>query len=463
MSRFLPLLFLYALLLPAFNAEPLTAQLDRALAAVPFGGKAAVAVLDLDANAWLYQANLHEPLSLASTTKLFTAAAALIGLGADYEFSTKLVAMGAATATGALPGLGVIGGGTPCLDGHFTNDQPDRPFLAWAAALKAKGVTRIAGDVVLDNRAFIGPIRPGTYPQDQENQQRWYSAPASVFAWNDNCIEVRVLPTAPGQPAKVEVRPRSTRVQVRNLTRTVTGKDSRTIVSRDATSNTVTVSGNYGRPTAWFPLAIHDNPDLLAGDHLKAVLIDAGIAVDGEVRLGEVPDVPPLVDHRQALVPAVTLMNQHSQNFYAEQLLRLIGAKIGGEGSIASGCAAVKKVLTPVLGACADELTQLDGSGLSYGNQASALTLVTLLTAMHRSPLKSIYADSLKDRDVGKAHGQVKTGTHAQACCLAGYVRTASGRSLAFAVLLNRDDSRDIGWASKMREQLYRIIATGVP
>ena len=41
-------------------------------------------------------------------------------------------------------------------------------------------------------------------PQDQDNQQRWYSAPASAFAWNDNCIEVRVVPTRVGERASIE-------------------------------------------------------------------------------------------------------------------------------------------------------------------------------------------------------------------------------------------------------------------
>jgi D-alanyl-D-alanine carboxypeptidase/D-alanyl-D-alanine-endopeptidase (penicillin-binding protein 4) len=437
----------------------LSTRLDKALQTIPEGGQAGVAVYDLATDTWLYLSGSNDPLALASTTKLLTTVAAYDQLGPQYEFSTRVVALGA-PHDGVLPALGVIGGGDPCFDEHFYDDDPDKPFLEWAARLHQLGIARIDGDIVIDARRFSGPIRPATYPQDAENQERWYSAPASAFAWNDNCIEVRVVPTVVGHPADIEVRPRSPLVQVRNLTRTVQAKaESRSAVNRDTDGNGVTVSGSFAKTTAWFPLAIATDPDQLAGDELKRCLEQAGIAVGGAVRLGEVDaNAPLLAETRHELQAALTLMNQHSQNFYAEQMLRLEGAQRFGQGSIEGGCAAAKESLGRLLGKDVEAIAQIDGSGLSYENRASASVMVKLLVAMSRTAVGESFAATLKSRDAGRARGYVKTGTHAVACCLVGYIDLPNKHRLAFASLLNRGESRNFDWSGKLRETLFRIL-----
>ena len=454
-----PLLAVACLLLGAGAARgaDVAARLDGLLAGVPSGGEAGVVLLDTSDHQVLYSFAADTPRTLASTTKLLIACAALLELGPAYEFHTRVLALGPLSA-GTIPGLGVIGGGSPCLDGHFAEQDPERFFRAWAEELKRQGVTRVAGDLVIDNRLFSGPIRPATYPQDAENQQRWYSAPASAFAWNDNCIEVRVLPGAAGAPPTVETRPRSPRIQVRNEARSQPGKDD-VAISRDLASNTVIVRGLCGRATAWFPLAIQTDPDLLVGDHLKAVLVANGVAVDGAVRLGAVgAEALPLIDLRQGLVPAVTLMNQHSQNFFGEQLLRLVAVARGQPGSVDAGRHEVLAALAAHAGPGCADATLLDGSGLSYGNRASPATMTRLLDAMQQTPLAQVFADSLKDRAVGGVRAHVKTGTLAVACCLVGYLDTP-GHRLAFAILFGKGEAAGFGWAPKLRDKVLAVMA----
>lgn len=446
--------------LVAASASDLSDKCDRLMEGVPRGGLAGMTVYDLGVNTWLYRHEADQPRILASTTKALIAAAALSQLGPQFRFRTQLYSIGALGTR--IQGLGVVGGGDPCLDGHFHDDEPESVFADWADQLKRQGVAAIDGDIIIDGRLFSGPIRPATYPQDQENQQRWYSAPASAFAWNDNCIEVRVVPTRVGERASIEVRPKSSRISVVNKAVTVAGKGDKAIfVTRDASSNLVTVSGKYSSATPWFPLSIHADPDLLAGDQLKASLQQAGIVVTGNVRVGPVDPRGGrlLVDHSSPLVPAVTLMNQHSQNFYGEQLLRLLGYERFHDGSVASGSKATVLVLKRLIGAHAEGITLLDGSGLSYGNEASAEVMVEILSAMHRSPLRDDFYLSLKERNVGKIQGRVKTGTLAVATCLVGYLDPPSGHRLAFAMLFNRGSARDFSWAPKLRDQLYRVLA----
>jgi serine-type D-Ala-D-Ala carboxypeptidase/endopeptidase (penicillin-binding protein 4) len=270
------------------------------------------------------------------------------------------------------------------------------------------------------------------------------------------------VPTRVGEAATVEVRPSSRRVTVVNRARTVAGKGSKAIyVVRSADANTVTVTGNYSSTTPWFPLAIASDPDLLAGDHLRSVLQRKGIAVSGAVRIGAVDtrQAKLLIDHASPLVPAVTLMNHNSQNFYGEQMLRVLGFERSQQGSIEAGAAATKQILTRLVGEHAQQITVLDGSGLSYGNEASAEVMVEVLTAMHRSPLRDAFHQSLKERNVGKAEGRVKTGTLAIATCLVGYLDPPSGHRLAFAILFNRGTAKSYDWAPKLRDQIYRVLA----
>lgn len=445
------------------GAVELDDRLRAALAQVPRGGEAAVAVWNCRAAAWVAIAGDPGPLRLASTTKLLVAAAALTELTPDFRFITRVHALGGQQGA-SIPGLGVIGGGDPTFDEHFWNGDPERCLRQWAERIRAAGIARIDGDLVIDNRLFRGPIRPASYPSDGGNLTRWFSAPASAFAFNDNCIDVRATPTAPGEACRIETRPRSPRIQIENRTRTAAGSgDAKFLVDRAAQANAVTVGGSFARTTAWFPVAIHEDPDLLAGDAFAAALRDAGVQLTGAVRIGAVdPRLgAKLVDQRSELVPALTLMNQRSQNFYGEQILRLLGYRRLGEGSIAAGARAVREACAPLMGEDVATLTVLDGSGLSYGNVASARALCRLLATMDAHRFGPIFAATLKDKPHAGVTGQVKTGTLATASCLAGYVDGRGGR-LAFAILLGQGQAANWGWGSPLRERLYEMIAEGV-
>ncbi|MFW5751416.1 MAG: D-alanyl-D-alanine carboxypeptidase/D-alanyl-D-alanine-endopeptidase [Planctomycetota bacterium] len=424
------------------------------MAKVPRGGMLGLCVTQVADGRVLGAHAADRRLSMASLTKLYVSAAALAELGPNHEFRTRMHALGP-IRDGSCPGLVVVGGGDPCLDEHFTDGDPDAVFRDWAARLASAGVERIDGDLIIDGSMFSGPIRPATYPGDARNIQRWYCAPASAFAWNDNCIEVRVVPASPGQPALVETRPDSPRITIDNNTRSLGSGGSKGLVAwRHQHANTVVVNKHYSSTTSWFPFAIHEDPDLLAGDHLATVLAQAGIALSGQVRRGTVPaDAPLLFTVRNPLTPALNILNQRSQNFYGEQILRVLGHARHGTGSLETGIAATTAVLTEH-GLDAAGFTLLDGSGLSYGNEASARSVVDLLALMAAHPHAVIYHDSLKQRQVPLPGGgtltiKVKTGHLAIAHCLAGYITDDHGRRYAFACIANRAGARSVAWGDR--------------
>ncbi len=91
-----------------------------------------------------------------------------------------------------------------------------------------------------------------------------------------------------------------------------------------------------------------------------------------------------------------------------------------------------------------------DGSGLSSGNRTSATDLVQFLRAMNRHPQGALWRStlavsgdsegSLRHRlNDSRSRGLVsaKTGTLNGVSTLAGYAQAGSGKTYAFAILLN--------------------------
>lgn len=446
----------------ALSAADLSTSVDRLLSTVPTGGQVAVLVYEPATRAMHYRRNGELQLTPASVAKLIVSAAALLELGPDWRFRTRLVALGPQRGD-AIPGLGIDASGDPCLDEHFSDGDPERFFRDWATRLKTLGIRRITGDVVVDRSRFSGPAKPPTWPQDHSNQQSWYSAPASAFAWNDNCIRLRVIPTDLGKPARIEVLPVSARVRVINRTKTAAKANNNVIANRERFGNTVTVSGTYSQRTGWLDLALHDDADLAAADHLVHVFARQGITVTGTVVVGSVPhDARELVVQEHTLGQAIDIFNQRSLNLYGEQILRVLGWQRYREGSIIAGTRAVQTILREHLGENLAGYTLVDGCGLSYSNQTCADVLARLLVYMNAHPLGDRYRASLRTMNQGTVKGQVKTGLLAIARGLAGYLDHPDGRRVCFVILINRGSAKDGGWMPGLRERLFAAIAEGL-
>jgi D-alanyl-D-alanine carboxypeptidase/D-alanyl-D-alanine-endopeptidase (penicillin-binding protein 4) len=137
-----------------------------------------------------------------------------------------------------------------------------------------------------------------------------------------------------------------------------------------------------------------------------------------------------------------------SQNLYAETLLKTIGGATG-EPTFENGRKVAGETLMP-WGVAPAGLVQVDGSGLSRYNYLTPGTLVTLLTHITRDDrLRLPFEASLPiaGRDgtlAGRMRGtaaegnaRAKSGTLANVRSLAGYVTSADGQALVFAIVAN--------------------------
>jgi D-alanyl-D-alanine carboxypeptidase/D-alanyl-D-alanine-endopeptidase (penicillin-binding protein 4) len=137
------------------------------------------------------------------------------------------------------------------------------------------------------------------------------------------------------------------------------------------------------------------------------------------------------------------LMLPPSDNFFAETLLKDLGARFGGAGSTAAGAAVISQTISSLLGIHA---RVVDGSGLSPANQTSPLQAAQLLVQLAQTPIGSVLRESLavagrsgtlkrRMRGTGAAGRCVgKTGTLTGVSNLVGYCQAAGGHLLAFAI-----------------------------
>ena len=160
----------------------------------------------------------------ASVTKLYTCAAALADLGADYRFLTVVRRNGEVDpATGALKGdLILVASGDLALGGRTGPDgtllytesdhsyagstssvvsiDPMAPLAgldSLARGVLESGVKSISGQVMIDDRLFQPATSTGSGPSR-----------VSPIVVNDNVIDVLVAPGAnPGEPASIMLLP----------------------------------------------------------------------------------------------------------------------------------------------------------------------------------------------------------------------------------------------------------------
>ncbi len=349
-------------------------------------------------------------LAPASTMKIVTATAALLTLGPNFRFTTRIETGPDSVGPGGVvhgPAY-LLGAGDPMLATRvFSRSGLDRlgtPIDDLARDVRENGTRRITGGLIVDETLFD---RQRTAPL-WKSDYRFECPPLSGIATNQN---------------------------------------------RSDTGANVA------------------SPAITAGQRLVAALRRNGVVVSGGVRTGRsVPGGDVIGQVRsEPLSRILDFMNTHSDNFTAEMLTKDVGAYGTGNGSTRGGTARAETllreqgVLTP-----SDDF--VDGSGLSHANRLSASTLVGVLEAALADPawgpvlirsLPSGGEGTLITRLRGpgvRKRVHAKTGYINGVASLAGTVTSRSGVRYAFAFLMN---TPDITGAQKAMDQAVTLLATG--
>ena len=204
---------------------------------------------------------------------------------------------------------------------------------------------------------------------------------------------------------------------------------------------------------------------------MRQAFQEEGISLQGRMR--SVRSLPIahwewVTGYRSDLMTTAEVINKRSQNFFAESLLKLLGAEICGEGSWEAGREVVEEFLAGLaIPPGSYELS--DGSGMSRNNRFSPRQITHLLHHMYFQPrgrdflLTLPYSGEpgLKWEHRLAEHpyrGNVfaKTGSLLGVSTLSGYVKARSGKIYAFSILCNRTRSN---WqAQKAQDAIVKAL-----
>jgi len=419
-----------------------------------------------------------------STMKSFSVSAALRAYGNDFKFTTPVFRAGTVSGDTLNGNLVLVGSGDlsfglreqpngslfyenmPVLDHSYANlgipgaiEPPGDPLAVldqFAQKVKAAGITRVNGDVVVDDRLFT-PIQ-------------WPDGLVSPIWVNENLIDIEVSPgSAAGQPTTIDWRPKTAAYTVETQATTVAATESTGLFASETTPGHIVVTGQIaaGFPTTLVSQVIAD-PAAFARTAFIEALQRAGITVTASPT-GPNPAalLPPtdsyqpgdkLAEHTSASLAAyVQLIMKISYNRGAD-LMTCLAAVKSGSTDCEQGLVAEVDNFT-ALGVSKDAVFPFDGAGSNDQNRVSPRALATFYKNATGTPYAQALFDSLpilgKDGSLanvqpdspaaGKA--QLKTGNRAAGPpttgqtillgnTLAGYVQGKSGRQFTVMVAM---------------------------
>jgi len=421
-------------------APRVRASLNDIIAAANLQGTAGVVLADAETGEVLEQAESQIAVPPASVTKSVTALYALDALGAGHRFNTRVLAVGTVEA-GVLQGdLILAGGGDPTLSADH--------LAQLASDLKAAGVTRVEGRFL----CWRGALPYAEEIEPSQLDYLGYNPAVSGLNLNFNRVHFEWKRVNGSWQTTMDARtenrvPRVTMARVQIVDRGSpvfdTNAPDRWTVARSAL-------GNGG--SRWMPVR---QPALYAGDVFQTLASQDGISLPAPEVIDDLPAGGTELANHQSPVLRTILQDMllYSTNLTAEICgLSATQAKLGRPLNIEESAAEMTRWLGETYGV---ECDFKDHSGLSDANRINASAMVKiLLDEGPDSPLRPILREIvMRDADNNRLDnypGEVraKTGTLNFVSALSGYVETADGRDLVFAIFTANLDRRAQGKAS---------------
>jgi serine-type D-Ala-D-Ala carboxypeptidase/endopeptidase (penicillin-binding protein 4) len=400
------LLGLLLLPVPASGASEACEEMRQRLL-LGGGGASGLLVVDGESGRVLCARAPRRQRPLASNMKLFTTSTALARFGPDHRISTQLLGDGELDRGGVLHGnLYLRGGGDPALGSRAFY----RRFLglgtdlfALRGQLRAAGVRAVTGRLYADDTVF-DRLRGVA---DSGYATSPYIGPLSGLAFNSGYSD----------------------------------------------------SSGSG---------FSSDPARLAATKLARGLRAAGVSIRTQVARGAAPPgAEPLATVRSPTMEQLAeATNVPSNNFFAEMLIKLLGAHFGAGGTTRAGATVVEHFAR----SHGSGIHAVDGSGLTRSNRASPAQVVGLLQAMRETAVVDPFIQGLAlsgregtvasrmDGTAAAGRCRTKTGTLTGVSALSGYCFNRSGRVTIFSILMA--SVRDLGLAHYEQDKIAAMVAS---
>ena len=472
-------------------------------------GRWLISVKDLDTGETLIDLDGDRLAEPGSFVKTYSAGAAWVRWGPDHTVTTPVRRSGE-VVDGTLAGdLVLVGQGDLTLGGRtrpdgtvdFTNLDhndanplpgatltPEDPLAGLddlAAQVKAAGIDAVAGDVVVDDRLFVGTL---------------VGKPVTPIVVNQNLLDILITPAAAGEPATAALTPVVAPWTLDLRVQTVAPGEQARIESpvlAPGTASTILVTGTIAADSAPV-LKVYEfaDPATFARTAFIEALGRAGVAVaadpvatNPEASLPEPAAVEalPVVAELESLPLSeeVTYVMKISYNRGAQTLICRLAAD-AGTTDCDEGMAVAQQIWADAgldtLGASLIDGSGLDGHLITPENDVQIQTIMaqrpdadawretmpilgvdgSLADVRSDSPAAgNVFAKTGTLVGVDLFNGRVRLGTKT----LGGVIHAESGRRLAFTIIVNQgyyagldgvfEANDDVGAIAALIQQAY--------
>jgi len=386
---------------------------------------------------FIYEYQGNKGLSTASTQKIFTAAAALEVLGKNYTYKTTSGYSGTISSGNLKGNLIISSTGDPTLGSwRYDGYKPENFKQKLIEAIKKAGITKISGDLIIDDSYFDHQTIPGGWPWDDLGN--YYGAGVWGINWRENQFDININGN--------EFKSFSYDLEGVNWLNDVKvgGSSDQSLIFTAPHSNVALINGTLPSKTVTVSGAT-PNPPLQLGVEVKKWLKDSGIDWSGKVITSsqlEIEGKEPVQIPKNNIIftyesptldKIIYWFLRKSINLYGETLIKTLAKEKKGNPSFKSGVAYLKEFWKSK-GINPNMINFADGSGLSPQNYVAARAEVQALIYAKKQPWFESYYDGFPTQDNGM---KMKSGTMRDTKSFAGFHTSKDGKKYVFSIIIN--------------------------
>ncbi|QIA08492.1 D-alanyl-D-alanine carboxypeptidase/D-alanyl-D-alanine endopeptidase [Draconibacterium halophilum] len=428
-------------------------------------------VIDLNSGENIFSLNPDKLLVPASTMKMITSGTTLEILGGDYRFKTQISYTGKIDKYGVLDGdLVLIAGADPALGSEYFQDHYFEFLKNWAKQVKASGINKVKGDLVLDAGIYDTERIPDSWVWGDIGN--YYGAGPNAFTVYDNMYRITFSsPKKVGRLTQViQTYPKIDGLQLVNEVLSADNNSDNAYVFGGPFDKHRVIRGTIPRNRSAFTIkASIPEPEKILAQAFLQNLLGEGIFVDGEIRLEKNINKKTKLIYMQespTLAEIAEVLNHESVNLFAEHFLKQIAVEKNGLGNRNDAIDLVKEYWEN-RGLDMENIFMEDGSGLSHFNAVPPAFFTRFLTIMATNnafvqSLPVAGEGTFKRFDTDRLPGktlQAKSGSMTRVRCYSGYLTTNKGNKLVFSFMFNHFAGSHSTLIKEV-EQLFVLLKT---